>query len=243
MELVTPAPTTSTTWPPRAATLAATSKRTPSEKSRKTSSQPPDIPILGSHAFFPPHGSARPRCPFWPCVPAGLRGRGPNRPRYPGCLPSRGNCRDPCAQRGYPISPGQCRSSFPHRAHAGDELHHSPDPVSCHPLSASLARVSLQVTPVIPTVPATPIPASAGPQAGGLVCATLTAPQVTLYASSASHPPPADSPQSSLNPFPAETAPPPRSGTVAFPPGLMRNLVPRAIPVTSAGRRIASSRG
>ena len=51
-------------------------------------------------------------------------------------------------------------------------------------LSSDLARLYLHASPVMPTVSATFLPASAGPQAVGFVCATVTARQVTVYASS-----------------------------------------------------------
>ena len=206
-EVIAPPPTTSTTWPPRAPATIAASKQTPSEKSRQTSSQPP------AATRIPP-----PSAPMSSSLPTGLLA--PAARSGPASLPA-------CVARTL-VAPATAVTSLPaatavtpvpsaatpyplgsvvRRSRIGPMLETSSPtpqtPSAAPPLSADLARVSLQVTPVVPTVPAASFPASAGPQAGGLVCATLTAPQVTVYASSAPPPPSADSPPILPEPLPS----------------------------------------
>ncbi|KAF0150919.1 MAG: proteophosphoglycan ppg4, partial [Elusimicrobia bacterium] len=217
VEAAAPAPTTSTTWPPRATATAAASKRTPSEKSRQTSSQPPAAsrvpPTSAPISSSLPTGLLAPAVRSGPAsLPAcvGLTQTALTTPVA--SLPAATAATPlPSAATPYPLV------SVTRRSRIGPMLETSsttPQTPSAAPaLRADLARMSLHVTPVVPNLPATSLPASAGPQAGVLVCAILTAPQVTVYASSAPSPPPADSPQSSLNPFQTGPDPPAKKRT------------------------------
>ena len=128
-----------------------------------------------------------------------------------------------------PIPLMAAATSFPltapaRRSRIGPVLHTSPvtspTPVDkttplaqslAQPLSAGHARVSLRSTPLVSTAAVATPPASADTQAVDLVLATVTAPQVTQYAAASAAPPPADSPQSSLDPFPSGSATVPKS--------------------------------
>ena len=76
------------------------------------------------------------------------------------------------------------------------------------PLSASLARVTLQSTQEVATTADVAAPAFADTQPGGLIFANVTAPQVTAYGAAIAANSPAASPASSIDPFPCSTSHP-----------------------------------
>ena len=149
VEAPAPAPPTSTPWPPPAKVTSAVSKRRPSDKSRHQSSQPPVTtgvaPVPGPMSSFRSAGLL---------VPAARSGRtslpacigSTQVARDPGCQPSRWNCRDPHLHFGHPIPPGRCPPPLANMAML-DAITTTPyTPSAAPPLSADLARVSLQAT-------------------------------------------------------------------------------------------------